>query len=439
MTTDSDGLPASDWPLWRRIVFRYFFVYLGLQIAPWDWLGRIPGVFFVLRPLGSMNRAAVEYANSHLFHTYSKLILPNGSGDTSFAWTEFKLYLVVAAVVCVLWSAIDFKRTAYPRLDYWFRTVVRYYICAAALSYGLAKVYDLQMPFPLTSQLATPLGDLLPMRFSWLFIGYSTPYEMFGGWAEFMAGLLLLNRRTVTLGLLAAAAAFGNVVMINLAYDVPVKLYSMHLFFCCIYLLLHDAPRLFNLFVLNRAAASTALWQPLDAAPWQRYARWGLKAILLWGFLYLPYQGNSSRYAALKKTPAPKPFAIGVYDVQRFSLNGKDVPPLLADSMRWRNVIFDSQQAGSVETRDSVFWQRYRRGYFRYKADTLKHTVAVWKTSTAFDSTWMFSMRYEMPDSNTIRFWTKIRTDSVFMELVRTNRHFQLAEKQFHWLSEYNR
>ena len=63
----------------------------------------------------------------------------------------------------------------------------------------------------------------------------------------------------------------------------------------------------------------------------------------------------------------------------------------------------------------------------------------MWKTSTALDSTWMFSMRYEMPDSNTIKFWTKIRNDSVYVEMVKTNRHFQLAEKQFHWLSEYNR
>ena len=48
------------------------------------------------------------------------------------------------------------------------------------------------MPFPALSQLATPLGDLLPMRFSWLFIGYSAPYQFFSGAMETIAGLLLL-------------------------------------------------------------------------------------------------------------------------------------------------------------------------------------------------------------------------------------------------------
>ena len=49
-------------------------------------------------------------------------------------------------------------------------------------------VHDL----PTLSQLATPLGDLLPMRLSWLFIGYSTPYQVFSGVMETVAGLLLL-------------------------------------------------------------------------------------------------------------------------------------------------------------------------------------------------------------------------------------------------------
>jgi hypothetical protein len=48
-------------------------------------------------------------------------------------------------------------------------------------------------------------------------------------------------------------------------------------------------------------------------------------------------------------------------------------------------------------------------------------------------------MRYEVPDTSVIRFHTKIRDDSVYVELVRMPRHFQLTERQFHWLSEYNR
>jgi hypothetical protein len=48
-------------------------------------------------------------------------------------------------------------------------------------------------------------------------------------------------------------------------------------------------------------------------------------------------------------------------------------------------------------------------------------------------------MRYDVPDTSTIRFAAVIRGDSVRAELVRVPRHFQLTERQFHWISEYNR
>jgi hypothetical protein len=48
-------------------------------------------------------------------------------------------------------------------------------------------------------------------------------------------------------------------------------------------------------------------------------------------------------------------------------------------------------------------------------------------------------MRYEIPDSTTIKMWGKKRGDSLFVELKKSKRHFQLAEKQIHWISEANR
>src|SRR5262249_26722425 len=156
------------------------------------------------------------------------------------------------------------------------------YIIAAALSYGIIKLFVQQMPFPTTSQLATPLGDLLPMRFSWLFIGYSTPYEFFSGAMETLAGVLLLYRRTVTAGLFAATGAFMNVVMINLAYDVPVKLYASHLLFSCLFLLALDSKRLINFLVLNRGATATHAYDPQFTHTWQRWASAGVKLFLLY-------------------------------------------------------------------------------------------------------------------------------------------------------------
>ena len=217
-----DAPPATVWPLWQRVGFRFFLVYLLFQITPWEWFGAIPGTSFILNAYQGALDWAVRLSNDRLFHVRDTLVPVNGSGDTSWAWTAMWMYMTIAAVVCLVWSVLDRKRTNYERLAYWLRLTVRYYLATFLLSYGIIKLFGLQMLFPSVSQLATPLGDLLPMRFSWLFIGYSFKYQFFSGAMETLAGLLLLNRRPVTAGLFAAVGAFSNVVMINLSYDVPV-------------------------------------------------------------------------------------------------------------------------------------------------------------------------------------------------------------------------
>jgi hypothetical protein len=61
-------------------------------------------------------------------------------------------------------------------------------------------------------------------------IGYSKPFEIFTGVCECLAGLLLIFRATSTLGAFVATTVFLNVMVMNLAYNIPVKLFSTHLF-----------------------------------------------------------------------------------------------------------------------------------------------------------------------------------------------------------------
>ena len=92
---------------------------------------------------------------------------------------------------------------------------------------------------------------------------------------------------------------------------------------------------------------------------------------------------------------------------------------------------------GSVQTADTLFWQGYRRGYFGYALDSAKQTIAFKKS--AWDSTALFTLHLTRPDTNKLLLRGLFRGDSLTVALRRTNRHFQLAERQFHWLSEANR
>jgi hypothetical protein len=438
----SERVSTNEWPQWQRLLFGFLFIYLVLQIGPWDWFSQVPYIGPAFRHVsGYVNIAdiwAVHHANDYVFHVRPTLVPVNGSGDTSYAWTQFYIYLCIAAFGAAVWTLIDWRRPNYDRLAYWLRTLVRYYIAMFAISYGVIKIFALQMGFPTLSQMSTTLGDFLPMRFSWMFIGFSTKYQVFSGLAETVAGLLLLYRRTATIGLLIATGAFLNVVMINMSYDVPVKLFAAHLLFACLFLLAWDAKRLFTFLVLNKAAGPSTSFEPQYRWGWLRIVGWAVKAVLLYAILVPPTKRAWGSFQQ-NRHPAPTAFGRAIYDVKRYELNHNVVPFTAEDTVRWKDIVFDTESSGSIGTTDPRYWQRYRRGYFRYAVDSSNKLLTVWRSSWRFDSTYVFTARYERPDTATLRLWTKIDNDSVYVELERSKRHFQLAERQFHWLSEYNR
>ncbi|UHG91519.1 hypothetical protein [Spirosoma oryzicola] len=417
----------NQWAWWHKLLFRFACIYIVLYTTIWTWIGDLPLFSLIGEYYGKMENWLVTAANDYIFHVKDELVPLNGSGDTSYGYAQLCFFLLVAVVGTVIWTIFD-KRKEYNTGYYWLIVLVRYYVAMMALGYGIIKLFGLQMIFPSLSALATPLGDLLPMRFSWYFIGYSTPYQFFSGAVEVVAGLLLLFRRTSTLGAFVAASVFLNVMMLNLCYDIPVKLFSIHLFLFSSFLLIADARRLLNFFVFNKS--TQPLPQIVLPKQWMRRSKVVLKIAFFILFLVFPlirsYQGWSSSQQA---STTPK-LTTGFFSVDQSQ--GTAV-----DSLRWKDIVFEPTNTGSIHTADTLFRQRYHRAYFSYSFDTLKHTIDFKRSS--MDTTALFTMQYVMPDTNHIELRGKIRNDSVAMTLRRENRRFQLAEKQFHWLSEANR
>lgn len=426
----------QPWPLWRKFIFRFFFILLALMMAPWTWLDSIPGVGYLTQFYGKLMDWLVNTSNRLFFHVRKELVPLNGSGDTSYGWAQVWLFLSLALTGAVVWSVLDRKRPGYAHLNYWLCLFARYFVGMTALSYGILKIFAMQMYFPSLHQLATPLGDYLPMRFSWLFIGYSTPYQVFSGVMETFAGLLLLYRRTSTLGVLLSTAVFINVAALNLCYDIPVKIFSLSLVLVCLFLLANESKRILCFFVLNRPAANCQLYHFRYTKKWMRITRWVLKAVFIVVAVVLPFKNYYDYYKSSKAPAAKQPVPNGVYTVMAFSINHDSLPLLPTDSLRWRDLIFEDG-TGSMQTSDTAFRHRYNRAYFNYGLDSASQTLFFKKRYD--DSLPLVRFHFTMPDSSTIRLRGKQQQDSLYIELKRTQRHFQLAEKQFHWLSEYNR
>lgn len=428
---------TAKWGLLQKTGFRFLFLYIGITIAPWTWLDDIPGVSYLTQFYRQGFDALVVFCNKQFFHFANTTIVNNGSGDTSRNWEEMLTILLMSLLGTVIWSIIDRKRNEYEKAAYWLRLTTRYFLILQCFVYGIEKLFVLQMPFPNQSQLATPLGDFLPMRFSWMFIGYSAPYQIFSGVMEIVAGILLLNRKTITLGILVAAGVFANVMMLNLCYDIPVKLFSIHLFLFCMYLLLTDGKRLFAFFIQNKAVSAYNGYTVSFPKKWMRITRIVAKTlfiILYGGIVFYNYWEVSDNVQNQKSDAV---FKTGVYDVLVYAKNTDTLPPLITDTLRWKDIIFEKNGLGSVVSADTSFRQRYGRGYFNFVRDSSTQTIGFKKLAS--DTVFQYRFKYKLTDSGTIQMAGSHKTDSLYVVLKKSRRHFQLAERQFHWISEANR
>lgn len=322
-------MPAR-WSLGKRVAFRFGFLLAALQILPFP-LGVIPGTSPLAALVYRAWRAAVETFGDAIGIPDLTLV-HNGSGDQTWHYVQLLLVGLLAALGTLVWSISDRRRTSYERLAAITIVALRYFLATMMLAYGLAKLFEVQFLTVSPARLDGRIGDMSPMGMLWTFMGASRPYTIFTGWLEVIPGLLLLWRRTSVIGALMAIAVMVNIVALNLCYDVPVKLFSMQLLAYAIAIAWPQARRL----------AIAALGYPVPYVPprvrmtpsWERarriakYAMIGSIALQLGTTLFL-YRDSIPQRASLH----------GIWEVERFVADGRELPPLLTDPVRWRKLI----------------------------------------------------------------------------------------------------
>lgn len=178
---DQNENTAAPWTLFQKITFRFFFIFLTLYMAPDMVLERHPRRDFIIQYFQMATDWAVNMSNKYFFHVKEVLVPLSGSGDTSYGWAQLWLYLSLAALGSLLWSLLDRRRANDHQLFFWLRTFLRYYLVLILFSYGIAKLFALQMPFPTVSQLATPLAICCRCVFRGFSSGIPRPTRYFQG------------------------------------------------------------------------------------------------------------------------------------------------------------------------------------------------------------------------------------------------------------------
>jgi len=418
------------WSLLHRILFRFLFVYLILYIAP-TLVNAIPGVSKLGQFYFRAWHALVPWVAIHIFHLSGQptTYFVTGSGDTTLAYIQNLCYLVFALAATIVWSLVDRRRRDYRKLHAWLRIAVRYTLALTMFGYGFAKVFPLQFRFPGLAKLIEPYGDFSPMGVLWSFMGASTAYIIFTGAVEVTGGALLLFRRTTTLGALVSGAALLNIVMLNFCYDVPVKIYSMNLLFEAIFLMSPDLRRLLDLLILNRPAAPADLGSlplgPLEKYRWMRFAAAGVKLLFIGYVLFNHVNYGWKNYKQVRYPDNPPLY--GLYDVEKFTQNGHELPPLTTDATRWRKVAV--QFPGFITVRAMDDSQRGFSAEYGKGANTV--TLSQGKSPKSV-------FTYTRPDADHVLLEGTLANNalSIQMRKIDTSK-FLLVSRGFHWISEF--
>ena len=349
---EPDPESAAPWSPATRVAFRFFFCYFCLfLVSNSPLVTLLPFHGFLMAKHAALWTAVVGGLEKHLLHTGYELYLTEGEAavsNTAFGTILCFCYLAIAAVATAAWSALDRRRLQYRRLHQVFRYLLRFSLALTMISYGVLKVIPTQMISPPPLGLLTqPVGDLTRMRLLWISTGASPAYETLVGCAELLGAVLLLLPRTTLLGGLLCAANLSMVFVLNMCYDVHVKLYSFHLLVMALLLVAPDAPRLANLFLFNRAT------DPSPALPVasNRWVNRGLQALLLAFCLFKIGAEFQETWARYKTFHPPRPPLYGIWNVEALTLDGREVPAT-DDPARWRWV-----------------------GFFRPGAVTIKHAL----------------------------------------------------------------
>ncbi len=431
--------PYSAWPLQLRIVFRFLFCYFLLYSLPENgrvnFVSLIPGVAFLSRAYIAAWHALVPWVAIHIFHLSGPVTtyFRTGSGDTTLDYIQNLSYLGFALVATLIWSLADYRRKDYRYLHSWLRVLVRYTLAFTLFGYGFAKVFPLQFRPPGFSQLIQPFGEFSPMGVLWSFMGASTAYIIFSGAAEVTGGLLLLFRRTTTLGAMVSFAVMLNVMVLNFCYDVPVKLYSMNLVLMAVFLLATELRRLLNVFVLNRFAAPADLSMPRFRRRWIRVTAIAFQVLFVGYFLLYSVAGGWIAYTRRNYINPAWPPLYGLYEAESFNRNGQDLPPVVTDASRWRKVAIESPFFISVRMMDDSP-QIYRTDY-----NTTENIVTLIMSA---DPSKRYPLTYQRPDADHVFLQGTLAGDNLSIRLRKIDTtKFLLVNRGFHWISEtpYNR
>lgn len=405
---------ARKMPLWNSFFLLWILVYVLLFILT-SQFGWKP--MFLVHFVEWFGRKALHLSEFHQ-------ITSTGSGDTTFDYVTVAVIVSFSLLTSIVLVPLSRLLNWNTKNFYLFILIAaRYYVGFTMLEYGLAKVFNGQFLPNGYYRLEENVGNMSPMGLVWTFMGASRSYTFISGLLECIGGILLFWRRTTAIGAILALVVMMNVMLLNYNYDVPVKIFSTHLVFLCLFILSKNFKSMWNFFILHKL---TELRYPLHQfkKKWLKITRLILKysfiIFLLGSTIYK--MANSQKYINSESNKME-----GAYQIQTMIFNGDTLRPSKDTSFDWDKLIFSDFKASYI-----IHSKKEKTDFFSTEYNSKEQIISLKKDTVLYAN-----LHYQVLKNETI-FKMKIGIDSIILHTtVKHKKDYRLNNRGFHWVNDY--
>jgi hypothetical protein len=393
----------------KRLLFLLSTCYIFLYIFPAG-LEYVPGLNFLSDIYVRLSRKFVLFFGTEILNiedlVFQKM---TGSGDTKFDYV--RILLIAISSLCIAVIASFNTKLNTTKIKVWITIYTRYYVATILIYYGVAKFQN-QFAVPDFYTLENTLGDMSPMGLLWVFMGYSYGYTIFTGLVEILAGYLLLFRRTSIFGSLLGITAMVQVWILNMTFDIPVKIASFHYALFCLFI---AWPHLRSIYLFFFTNATVAIQNPalqFKNLTWAKAKRWG-KGIFI---VLFTFTNSSNIYNGLKSK----------------NIEDKSVG-FVSEHKKGINIFYEKQNHGIIR------WPNSNYGLHKVQLDSVNNEIIIkdWN-----DTTLSYKVIYEKLSDTTLNLNGEIRGDSINgVYKLKYKKDYLLNRRGFSWVTEfpYNR
>jgi hypothetical protein len=234
------------------------------------------------------------------------------SSDSKGLYLLVLLLFVAAHFIATLLTLAKVNVALLQKIKTVCYTICIYYLTVIFIKYGFDKVFKSQFYQPEPNTLYTKLGNLDKDILYWSTIGSSYLYNVVTGSIEIIAAILLLIKRTRAFGIALLLIVLSQIVLINFAFDISVKLFSMLLLCMAIYVAVPYLRSWFGVLIGNEVNRVVRV----NKGKWELL----LKALVI-GVLFLEGLYPYIKSKNFNDNNASRPYLHGAYAVTQVITN----------------------------------------------------------------------------------------------------------------------